>query len=1324
MKSTTAARDLVDDTLVARLIDEFTERLNRGETPDIEDYAARFPELAGILREVLPALRLIRLPDLSVAISGTATAAEDHAGTGQPLGDYRIIREVGRGGMGVVYEAEQLSLNRRVALKVLPFAAALDSRQLQRFKNEAHAAAHLHHQNIVPVHGVGCERGVHYYAMQFIEGRTLASLIEELRRLEGREPANGHAHANGKGEPSETCSRHPGQTDGPSALKPTPRSSMPSTEQSSRSREFVRKAANLGLQGAEALEHAHQHGVVHRDIKPANLLVDARGNLWITDFGLAQIQSDTRLTLTGDLVGTLRYMSPEQALARRIVIDHRTDVYSLGATVYELLTLEPAFGGRDRQELLRQIAFEEPRPPGRLNPSIPADLETIVQKAMGKNPDERYATAQELAEDLRRFLEDKPIRARRPTLLQRVRKFARRHQPVVVASALATFLLLLLSMAMVLLNNRQVRNERDQKSAALKLARDRADELDRSLYLQSIALADQKLAAHEPAQVELLLSQCPEALRGCEWNLLKRACHEDPYWDLPTHTAEAEAWCVAFSPDGRRLAAGLANGTVKFWDVATRGPVLTFYGHSHRVTSVAYSPDGATFASGNSDGSIKLWDSKTGNLERSLIGHSAGVHELCFSPDCERLVSASEDQLLKIWDVAAGKELRTLKGHTEVVFDVAYSPDGKRLASASLDGTVKVWDEASGSLQLTFYGHASGALCVRFSRDGRHLFSGGWEMSAKIWDSETGAVERTLSGHTRQVRGVALSPDGRRLASAGSDGTVRLWDASSGHELLALRGHTSMVRRVAFSPDGSLLASASFDGKIKLWNGTPPAVRSRFETLTLRDHTAPVYGVAISPDQTRIAGGSVDRTVNIWDFRTGRLLHTLRGHAGVVTGVAFNHDGRLLATSSRDRTVRVWDATSGAELRVLDASEWMNRVRFSPDGRLIASVGRDWGYRVGIKLWRTADGQDVGTSFLGSEGEIQSLAFSPDGSRLGARLPDSKDRVWDVSTGQVFQTFDGPEKSGASLSFSPDGQWIVSARGGVAAIWDVKSGKSVRDLTIGDPSGTASINTVAFHPDGKRLAAGMRDGSIVMCDARNGRQLRSYRGHSHVVGDLDFSGDGRWLASAGWDNTVRLWNANVTSEEWHGSEARALVEARFDSLLLRDDVLASLRTDKSIAAEIRDLALQLAQKQDEDPYRLDLASWEVINKTGAKAEEYARALRLSEAACRQAPDIGVYVATLGVAQYRTGRYREAAATLARAYDLMTVVPFGSFPSNLSFRAMSEHHLGQRDQARATLERARALMKEPRWSKNEEAIRFMREAESLIGRPPPSTEIPQ
>jgi serine/threonine protein kinase/Tfp pilus assembly protein PilF len=413
---------------VTRAVEEYLALCEAGNCPGRLEFLARYRDVADALAECLDGLDFIRsaapgLKDSALAPSGAETMHPEG-----PLGDFRIVREVGRGGMGVVYEAVQISLGRRVALKVLPFASTMDSRQLQRFKNEAQAAAHLHHQNIVPVYATGCERGVHYYAMQFIEGQTLAAAIAELREAFGPRPTG---EGNARAEPS--TARSPQRGGG--VMPPTRAAGGLTTERSVHSPGYFRAAVRLAVQAAEALEFAHQMGVIHRDVKPANLLVDDRGNLWVTDFGLAHCQGNATMTMTGDLVGTLRYMSPEQALARPAGIDHRTDVYSLGATLYELLTLEPAFAGHDRQQLLRQVAFEDPKPPSRYNKALPRELETLLLKSLEKSPGQRYATAADLADDLRRYLEDKPIRARRPGLWQKAKKWAWRNRAVVWTAA-------------------------------------------------------------------------------------------------------------------------------------------------------------------------------------------------------------------------------------------------------------------------------------------------------------------------------------------------------------------------------------------------------------------------------------------------------------------------------------------------------------------------------------------------------------------------------------------------------------------------------------------------------------------------------------------------------------------------------------------------------------------------------------------------------------------------------------------------------------------------------------------------------------------------
>jgi len=383
--------------------------MRHAEELSYEENASRHLEAADLLGKELTALEVVGL-----SLPGSASPHDDELSG--VLGDFRIVREVGKGGTGVVYEAEQISWRRRVALKVLPFAAMMDPRHLQRFHHEAQAAACLHHTNIVPVFSVGCERGVHFYAMQLIDGQPLSEVLRQLCEREKKSSATGREHS---------ASDQPSVGKAVSTLRLA--EMTPLTGEGRRSRDYFRKVAELGIQAAEALDYAHQRGIVHRDVKPANLLLDRRGNLWVTDFGLAPVQhSEASLTCTGQIMGTPRYLSPEQALAKRVLIDHRTDIYSLGATLYELLTLRPAFGSEKREEIVKQIACVEPARPQRLERVIPSELEMIVLKAMAKRSQDRYDTAKDLADDLRRFLEHKPIQAQRPTIWVRLAKWLRR----------------------------------------------------------------------------------------------------------------------------------------------------------------------------------------------------------------------------------------------------------------------------------------------------------------------------------------------------------------------------------------------------------------------------------------------------------------------------------------------------------------------------------------------------------------------------------------------------------------------------------------------------------------------------------------------------------------------------------------------------------------------------------------------------------------------------------------------------------------------------------------------------------------------------------
>ena len=400
----------IDPELIS-IVDEISDRLQRGESVDVESYAQQLPQHGDYLRQLVRTLR-------DVADLGLSSGADAIGGTKQSIGEFEIVGQIGRGGMGVVYEAIQGTLERRVALKVLPFASLSDERQLKRFKNEARAAATLHHNHIVPVHSVGSDKGIHYYAMQYIDGPSMAEVIQTLKaEAESTDAVRADKHDSHDTKRSVE------------AVVSTARSKSP--------RDYFRRVAKWGEQAADALAHAHENGVLHRDIKPGNILLDRLGDVWITDFGLARLESDASMTRTGDVIGTLRYMAPEQAIGDRVLIDHRADIYALGVTLYEMLTLTPAFQGVNRQTLLNAITSITPVAPIRLDSDIPVELETIVMKAIEKDPRDRYESAAQFASDLRRFQDNRPILARRPSITTRCRKLIARHTAIVSTAVIS-----------------------------------------------------------------------------------------------------------------------------------------------------------------------------------------------------------------------------------------------------------------------------------------------------------------------------------------------------------------------------------------------------------------------------------------------------------------------------------------------------------------------------------------------------------------------------------------------------------------------------------------------------------------------------------------------------------------------------------------------------------------------------------------------------------------------------------------------------------------------------------------------------------------------
>ncbi|MBE7552121.1 MAG: AAA family ATPase [Anaerolineales bacterium] len=570
---------------------------------------------------------------------------------------------------------------------------------------------------------------------------------------------------------------------------------------------------------------------------------------------------------------------------------------------------------------------------------------------------------------------------------------------------------------------------------------------------------------------------------------------------------------VAFSPDGKVLAAGTAEGQVRLWRVADGQPLLTCEGHLGAVWSVAFSPDGRLLASGSPDGTVRLWEVNTGHTLKTLAGHTHQVWSVAFSPDGRLLVSGSNDQTVRLWEVSTGQSLKTLAGHTHQVRSVAFSPDGRLLASGSFDHTVRLWDVPTGQSLKTLAGHANPVRSVAFSPDGRLLASGSNDQTVRLWDVNTGQSLKTLSGHTHQVSSVVFSPDGRLLASGSEDQTVRLWEVPTGQSLKTLSGHTHWVSSLVFSPDGRLLASSSNDQTVRLWE-----VPTGQNLKALSGYTNWVWSVAFSPDGRFLAGGCFDHTVGLWEAATGQSLKTLAGHTDWVSSVAFNPDGRLLASGCFDHTVGLWDVNTGQSLETLVGHTnpvWS--VAFSSDGRLLASGSND----KTVGLWDVNTGQSLKT-LSGHTHPVRSVAFSPDDRLLASGSQDQTVRLWEVYTGQSLKTLSGHTHPVSSVAFSPDGHLLASGSEDQAVrLWEVPTGQSLKTL-VGH---THPVSSVAFSPDGRLLASGSFDQTVRLWDLRHtGQNLKTLSGHTNWVWSVAFSPDGRLLVSGSADATIKLWD--------------------------------------------------------------------------------------------------------------------------------------------------------------------------------------------------------
>ena len=1043
------------------------------------------------LRDQIEKLALVRLP-IQSGSSNRSMRGPDDSDQPKRVGRFRIERCLGVGGFGAVYLAHDERLRRDVALKLPHQTSLLDPGLQRRFVRECEVTALLHHPNIVQVFEAGDTDGTCFLATEFVPGKNLAEWLQDR---------NG--------------------------------------------RMATIMAARIVADLASAVHHAHQHQVLHRDIKPSNILMDeacSAEDLYatpkLTDFGLAKLaESDASITASEAVVGTPRYMAPEQASGRRDKLGPATDVYGLGAVLYEIVTGRAPIDGADTADTLRRVVTDQPDRPRTLAPEIERDLESICLKCLDKEPARRYPTAATLAEDLERFVRGQPTIARPVTALESVGRWACRN-PRSAAIAAGSLFAVIAFVTVLMIQNVRLERLADDLTVALNDAerlQQRAEDSDllarQHLYSSDLQLAEQARRNDDIARfTELMNRHIPRPgqidLRGFEWHHMMRhvQMHKQVLAD-----ANHALYFVCYSPDGQRIAAAGEDAVVRIYDAVTSGLIRKFDTTQREVNGLAFTPDGHQLATTGDDGTLRFWELSSGRQLQEIQSHSGAAYNVVILRDHPFAVTCGQEKVIRIWNIETGAAEGVLEGHTEPVDAIALSPDGTTLASASGDSTARLWN-LSTRTQANMLMHGHRVSCVAFSPSGHRLATGCMDKKTRLWDVAKGCL-LTTSAHLDDLQSIAFSPDETTLASGDRGGTIvmrriveRTWSFPPGER----------IRWCKTARDANVVAAASSRrvGVLDIDTGRSEEVSLDRPRILKPPETSPRNGYAdrafaVSPSGNRIACVT---EIHARDSSMGnqwRLHATLDTSYETICSLAFAPDEQQLLSGNVDGTVRLWDLKNGLAVSTLIGHDRapIRTVAVAPNGSIIASGGDDGR----VIVWDT--GRKVPRFILeGHHGRVNSLTFTPDGELLLSAGSDRSIRTWDPRHGNSVAVFEGHFGSIESMQFSPDGT-LIALNG--------DSQNSIRSW-INGPQGLAKnipieSQSVSFSSDGKDVVMGIEETVEVSQVHSSPYATLMYDGTLHTgfqrVYSLAFSPDGRRLLSSGSSGDVTLWDRLITPSE-------------------------------------------------------------------------------------------------------------------------------------------------------------------------------------------------